>query len=165
MDYLDTFSQFAAGITYESLGSDVHEQVGWILADTVGAMVAGSAEPELRALATRQAPGASAVLVGLGRRTGAETAAFINGTSGTDHGTGTLCFLAGGALKGGRVLADWPGLGEAQLFERRDLAPTTDLRAVLKGVLEGHLGLSPAALSKTVFPGSDAVRPMKGLLA
>ena len=91
--------------------------------------------------------------------------ARINGTSGTDHGTGTLCFLAGGALKGGRVLADWPGLGEAQLFERRDLAPTTDLRAVLKGVLEGHLGLSPAALSKTVFPGSDAVRPMKGLLA
>ena len=83
MDYLDTFSQFAAGITYESLGSDMHEQVGWILADTVAAMVAGSAEPELRALATRQAPGTSAVLVGLGRRTGAETAAFINGTSGT----------------------------------------------------------------------------------
>ena len=53
MDYLDTFSQFAAGITYESLGSDMHEQVGWILADTLGAMVAGSAEPELRALAAR----------------------------------------------------------------------------------------------------------------
>ena len=63
MDYLDTFSQFAAGITYEALGSDIHEQVGWILADTVGAMVAGSAEPELRALAARQAPGASAALV------------------------------------------------------------------------------------------------------
>jgi 2-methylcitrate dehydratase PrpD len=83
MDYLDTFSQFAAGITYEALGSDIHEQVGWILADTVGAMVAGSAEPELRALAARQAPGPSAVLVGLGRRTSADTAAFINGTSGT----------------------------------------------------------------------------------
>ena len=83
MDYLDTFSQFAAGITYESLGSDIHEQVGWILADTVGAMVAGSAEPELSALAARQAPGASAVLVGLGSRASAETAAFINGTSGT----------------------------------------------------------------------------------
>ena len=83
MDYLDTFSQFAAGITYESLGSDMYEQVGWILADTVAAMVAGSAEPELRALAARQAPGASAVLVGLGSRASSETAAFINGTSGT----------------------------------------------------------------------------------
>ncbi len=91
--------------------------------------------------------------------------ARINGTSGTDHGTGTVCFLAGGALKGGRVMADWPGLGESQLFERRDLAPTTDLRAVLKGVLEDHLGLSQSALSRIVFPGSDAVRPMKGLLA
>jgi 2-methylcitrate dehydratase PrpD len=83
MDYLDTFSQFAAGITYEALGSNIHEQVGWILADTVGAMVAGSAEPELRALAERQAPGTSAVLVGLGRYASADTAAFINGTSGT----------------------------------------------------------------------------------
>ena len=83
MDYLDTFSQFAAGITYEALGSNIHEQVGWILADTVGAMVAGSAEPELRALAERQAPGTSAVLVGLGRHASADTAAFINGTSGT----------------------------------------------------------------------------------
>ena len=57
MDYLDSFSQFAAAITYETLGSDIHEQVGWILADTLGAIVAGSAEPELRALAERQAPG------------------------------------------------------------------------------------------------------------
>ncbi|MDB5571117.1 MAG: hypothetical protein JWN93_2300 [Hyphomicrobiales bacterium] len=91
--------------------------------------------------------------------------ARINGTAGTDHGCGTVCFLAGGALKGGRVLADWPGLNDAQLFERRDLAPTTDLRAVLKGVLEGHLGLSRAALSRIVFPGSDSVRPTPDLIA
>ena len=63
--------------------------------------------------------------------------ARINGTEGTDHGTGTVAFLIGGALKGGRVIADWPGLKPAQLYEDRDLKPTTDLRAVLKGLLEG----------------------------
>ena len=59
--------------------------------------------------------------------------ARINGTEGTDHGTGTVALLVGGALKGGRVVADWPGLRDADLHERRDLKPTTDLRAVLKG--------------------------------
>ena len=59
--------------------------------------------------------------------------ARINGTEGTDHGTGTVALLVGGALKGGRVVADWPGLKEADLYEKRDLKPTTDLRAVLKG--------------------------------
>ncbi len=83
MDYLDTFSHFAAEINYEALDSDLHEQVGWILADTVGAIVAGSAEPELRSLAARQAPGSAALLVGLGRRATAEVAALINGTAGT----------------------------------------------------------------------------------
>ena len=89
----------------------------------------------------------------------------INGTTGTDHGTGTVAFLAGGAVKGGRVIADWPGLGEAQLWQNRDLKPTTDLRAVLKGVLGDHLGLSRAALDQRVFPGSAQVAPMQGLVA
>ena len=65
--------------------------------------------------------------------------ARINGTNGTDHGQGTVAFLAGGALKGGRMIADWPGLKESQLYEARDLKPTTDLRAVLKGLLRDHL--------------------------
>jgi uncharacterized protein (DUF1501 family) len=91
--------------------------------------------------------------------------AQVNGTVGTDHGTGTVAFLAGGAVAGGRVIADWPGLKPAQLFEARDLAPTTDLRAVLKGVLADHLGLSPAVLGSSVFPGTASVRPMKGLIA
>src|SRR3954454_6754822 len=56
--------------------------------------------------------------------------ARINGTDGTDHGTGTVALLAGGAVKGGRIIADWPGLKQAHLYEARDLAPTTDLRAV-----------------------------------
>ena len=91
--------------------------------------------------------------------------ARVNGTIGTDHGTGTVAFLAGGAVRGGRVVADWPGLKEAQLFERRDLAPTTDLRAVLKGLLADQFGLSPAVLGQSVFPGTLAVRPMAGLIA
>jgi len=87
--------------------------------------------------------------------------ARINGTTGTDHGTGTIAFLAGGAIAGGRVIADWPGLKDTQLYQNRDLAPTADLRAVLKGVLTGHLGLSAAALGDAVFPESSHVKPMK----
>jgi uncharacterized protein (DUF1501 family) len=91
--------------------------------------------------------------------------AHVNGNAGTDHGTGTIALLAGGALKGGRVIADWPGLKEADLYERRDLKPTTDLRTVLKGVLKDHLRVEDSALAADVFPGSDKVTPMAGLLA
>jgi uncharacterized protein (DUF1501 family) len=91
--------------------------------------------------------------------------ARVNGTDGTDHGTATTALLLGGAIKGGRVIADWPGLKPAQLYEQRDLAPTTDLRAVLKGVLRDHLGISEQALASKVFPGSIGVKPMDGLLA
>ena len=91
--------------------------------------------------------------------------ARINGTDGTDHGTGTVALLAGGALKGGRVIADWPGLKPADLHESRDLKPTTDLRAVLKGVLKDHLRVDERALDATVFPASDDVKPMAGLFA
>ena len=90
--------------------------------------------------------------------------ARINGTQGTDHGTGTIALLAGGAVNGGRVIADWPSLKAASLYQDRDLAPTTDLRAVLKGVLADHLGISAHALGETVFPDSARVKPMKGLL-
>jgi uncharacterized protein (DUF1501 family) len=89
--------------------------------------------------------------------------ARINGTEGTDHGTATVALLAGGALKGGRVIADWPGLADVTLYESRDLKPTTDLRAVLKGVLRDHLRVDVHALDETVFPGSNAVKPMDGL--
>jgi uncharacterized protein (DUF1501 family) len=88
----------------------------------------------------------------------------INGTAGTDHGTGTVAFLVGGAVKGGRVIADWPGLKDAQLYQGRDLKPTTDLRAVAKGVLADLYGASPAALAERVFPGSIGVAPMQGLI-
>jgi uncharacterized protein (DUF1501 family) len=90
--------------------------------------------------------------------------ARINGTQGTDHGTGTVALLAGGAVKGGRVIADWPGLKENNLYQARDLAPTTDLRAILKGVMHDHLGLSETVLARTVFPDSAAVKPALGLV-
>ena len=88
----------------------------------------------------------------------------VNGTDGTDHGTGTLAFLAGGAIKGGRVIADWPGLKNAALFQGRDLKPTTDLRSVLKGLLVDQFGLSNEALTKDIFPDSGLIMPMKGLI-
>jgi uncharacterized protein (DUF1501 family) len=90
--------------------------------------------------------------------------ARINGTDGTDHGTGTLAWIIGGAVKGGRVIADWPGLKDADLYEERDLKATIDLRAVLKGVLQDHLRVDQRALAATVFPGSDDVKPMAGLV-
>jgi len=90
--------------------------------------------------------------------------ARINGTQGTDHGTGTIALLAGGAVKGGRVIADWPGLKPANLYQGRDLAPTTDLRAVMKGVLKDQFGLADKVLAESVFPDSGAVKPMQGLV-
>jgi uncharacterized protein (DUF1501 family) len=91
--------------------------------------------------------------------------ARINGTDGTDHGTATVALLAGGALKGGRVIADWPGVNEAALYEKRDLKATTDLRAVLKGLLKDHVRVNDKALALSVFPGSADVKSMAGLTA
>jgi uncharacterized protein (DUF1501 family) len=90
--------------------------------------------------------------------------ARVNGTEGTDHGTATVAFLVGGALKGGRVIADWPGLKDASLHEGRDLKATTDLRAVLKGLLKDHLRMDDKTLADAVFPDSSKVKPMAGLV-
>ena len=90
--------------------------------------------------------------------------ARINGSNGTDHGTGTVALLVGGALKGGRVLADWPGLKIAHLHEGRDLKATIDLRAVLKGLLRDHLRVADAALAESVFPDSAGIAGTAGLV-
>ena len=89
--------------------------------------------------------------------------AHVNGTDGTDHGTGTVAFLAGGAVNGGHVLADWPGLGAGRLLDDRDLQPTRDLRGLAKGLLAGQLRLSRSSLDR-VFPQSRDVSPEAGLL-
>lgn len=87
----------------------------------------------------------------------------MNGTGGTDHGTASAAFLVGGAVVGGRMLADWPGLAPADLYAGRDLKPTADLRSLTKAALRDHLGMDEARLEAVVFPNSRAVRPFDGL--
>ena len=87
-----------------------------------------------------------------------------NGSRGTDHGTAACALLFGGAVAGGRVIADWPGLGARARHEGRDLAPTLDLRSVFKSVLHDHLRVPAAALESDVFPDSTAARALPDLI-
>ena len=88
----------------------------------------------------------------------------INGTVGTDHGTGTVALLAGGALKGGLVLADWPGLAPAQLHEGRDLRPTLALDALVGAVCAAAFRLDPERTTRVLFPDSARSAAPEGLL-
>ena len=81
-----------------------------------------------------------------------------NGTRGTDHGTGGAGFVIGPRVARSRIIADWPGLAERELYERRDLRPTLDTRAVLKAVLAGSFDLTRRQVDR-VFPGSAAITP------
>jgi uncharacterized protein (DUF1501 family) len=90
--------------------------------------------------------------------------AAMNGTRGTDHGTGGCAFLAGGAVRGGRVMADWPGLARTALLDDRDLRPTLDLRSVFKGVLDEHMHVGAKTLATRIFPDSSGARPLQGLM-
>jgi uncharacterized protein (DUF1501 family) len=87
-----------------------------------------------------------------------------NGTGGTDHGTGSAAFVAGGAINGGRVVGDWPGLAERDLYEGRDLRPTLDNRAILKALLAEQFDLNEAQLAELVFPNSKEVDILQGLI-
>jgi uncharacterized protein (DUF1501 family) len=78
-----------------------------------------------------------------------------NGTAGTDHGTGGMAVLAGGALKGGKVYGQWPGLGDGNLLQERDLMPTADVRAYPAWALRAMFGVEAAGLQSSVFPGLD----------
>jgi uncharacterized protein (DUF1501 family) len=88
----------------------------------------------------------------------------INGDGGTDHGVGTVALLAGGAVNGGKVYGDWPGLAPAQLYEQSDLRPTTDLRSVFKGVLRDHIGVPMNLLNTSIFPESASTPPLANLV-
>lgn len=90
--------------------------------------------------------------------------AMMNGSAGTDHGTAGAGFLMGGAVAGGRVLADWPGLDHEALYEGRDLAPTLDMRGLFKAVLRDHLGIGTDTLDATVFPDGTGVKIPNGLI-
>ncbi|HLL27186.1 MAG TPA: DUF1501 domain-containing protein [Xanthobacteraceae bacterium] len=141
-------------------GWDTHANEG--ASDGRLSQLLGALDGAIAAIETEMGPAwketVAAVVTEFGRT------ARINGTDGTDHGTATVALLAGGALKGGRVIADWPGLKTENLQDGRDLKPTTDLRAVLKGVLKDHLRVADDALASKVFPGSSAVRPATGLV-
>jgi uncharacterized protein (DUF1501 family) len=89
--------------------------------------------------------------------------ARLNGTGGTDHGTASAALVMGGAVRGGRVIADWPGLADGKLYEGRDLAPTTALESVIAGAVAEHLRLDPKLAMARLFPGrSDA--PLSGII-
>ena len=90
--------------------------------------------------------------------------AAINGTRGTDHGTGAAALLVGGAVKGGKVIADWPGLSAKALYAGRDLQPTLDLRSVFKTLLRDHLAVPRAHIDSQVFPDSAAATYLPDLL-
>ncbi|MGP7795951.1 DUF1501 domain-containing protein [Sphingomonas sp. CLY1604] len=88
----------------------------------------------------------------------------VNGTNGTDHGTGTATMLLGGAVKGGRVMADWPGLAQANLYEARDLKPTTPLDALIGGAVAEHFAVDPARAMAALFPASAKTAAIEGLM-
>lgn len=141
-------------------GWDTHYNEG--IASGHLSQLLGSLDTALAAVKTNMGPAWRETVVVLVTEFG--RTAHINGTGGTDHGTATVALLAGGALKGGRVIADWPGLKPADLHENRDLKPTIDLRAVLKGLLRDHLRTDEHALAETVFPGSRDIKPLTGLV-
>jgi uncharacterized protein (DUF1501 family) len=143
----------------ETTGWDTHANEGGSegqLAGRLGALDAG-----LREFRTALGPAWQHTTVLLATEFGRTAAS--NGTRGTDHGTGAAAFLVGGAVRGGRVLADWPGLAPGALYEGRDLRPTIDLRAVMKCVLREQLGVADRALDNEVFPGSAGLRRVDGL--
>jgi len=144
---------------FDTTGWDTHANEGSAEGQLAGRLAALDAG--LRTLKDELGPAWADTAVLLATEFG-RTAA-TNGTRGTDHGTATAAFLLGGAVQGGRVIADWPGLSSRSLYQGRDLKPTADLRSVLKGVLSEHFLVSSSALESSVFPGSADARAIKGL--
>ena len=140
----------------EDTGWDTHNNQRGVLGRKLSELDAG-----LRAFREGAQPIWNNVVVAIVTEFG-RTAA-INGTAGTDHGTGGVAFLAGGAVQGGRIAGDWPGIGRTQLNDGRDVRATTDMRGLFKGVLRDHLQLPEDALAR-VFPDSGDVAPMAGLV-
>ena len=90
--------------------------------------------------------------------------ARVNGTGGTDHGTGSTALVLGGGLKRGGIIGDWPTLKQDALFENRDVRPSLDMRGLFKGVLAEHMGVDRAVLEAKVFPDSVSAKPVTGLV-
>ncbi|MEM9098924.1 MAG: DUF1501 domain-containing protein [Pseudomonadota bacterium] len=140
----------------DSRGWDTHFGQRWRLATLLEELAAGVME-----LKTGLGPvwdQTTIIVVSEFGRTAAE-----NGSQGTDHGVGGLAMLLGGAVKGGRIGGDWPGLTGAALYEGRDVLPTTDYESLFKAALIERLGLAPGIVEDHVFPSSRAIRPAEGL--
>ena len=150
----------AAGVVVMSLsGWDTHNNQGaqnGVLAGRLGQLDKGLAAMK-KTMGSKWPNTAVIVTTEFGRTVRS------NGSRGSDHGTGGVAFLAGGAVSGGRMLGDWPGLAQSALYEDRDLYPANDLRGLFKGVLRDHLGVSRKDLDNAVFPDSKNVDPLKGL--
>ena len=145
---------------FDTTGWDTHANEGSAEGQLAGRLAA--LDSGLRALKEQLGPVWQDTAVVLATEFG-RTAA-VNGTRGTDHGTGAAALLVGGAVQGGRVVADWPGLSARALYQGRDLQPTLDLRSVLKGVLEEHLRVPARALDDEVFPDSRSAKALSGLI-
>jgi uncharacterized protein (DUF1501 family) len=145
---------------FDTTGWDTHANEGSAEGQLAGRLTA--LDSGLRTLKEQLGPSWKQTVVLLATEFG-RTAA-VNGTRGTDHGTGAAAFLLGGAVQGGRVVADWPGLSARALYQGRDLQPTLDLRSVLKGVLQEHLLVPYDSVEGSVFPDSRSARALKGLI-
>jgi uncharacterized protein (DUF1501 family) len=138
-------------------GWDTHANQAIALTNQLGTLAGGLAE--LRAgLGSAWAKSVVITATEFGRTVA------INGTRGTDHGTASVSLVMGGSVAGGRLVGTWPGLSDRALFEGRDLAVTTDLRSLVKGILRDHVGVREAALEDAVFPGSRAAKPLEGIV-
>jgi uncharacterized protein (DUF1501 family) len=145
---------------FDTTGWDTHANEGAAQGQLAGRLAALDAG--LRTLKEQLGPVWNDTAVLMATEFGRTVA--INGTRGTDHGTATAAFLVGGAVRGGRVIADWPGLSSRALYQGRDLMPTQDLRSVVKGVMEEHLLVPTRPLDTTVFPDSGSVKALSGLI-
>lgn len=141
--------------TLEISGWDTHTGQGGVTGRLANALASLSAGLNAMAGAMGPAWGKTVIL----SATEFGRTARPNGTGGTDHGTATAAFLLGGAVNGGRVMAEWPGLSAGRLYQNRDLAPTMDLRSVAKAVLKDHMGLAEPDLDRFVFPQSERIEP------
>lgn len=145
---------------FDALGWDTHANEGGAQGQLSGRLA--NLDAGLRLLKEELGPAWRDTVVMIATEFG-RTAA-VNGTRGTDHGTAAAAFLLGGAVKGGRVIADWPGLTDRSLYQGRDLAPTLSLHSALKGVLSEHLAVPTQALETSVFPDSAAAKPLPDLV-
>ncbi|MDP9649741.1 DUF1501 domain-containing protein [Paraburkholderia caledonica] len=141
----------------ETGGWDTHSAQSTRLANQLKAL-----DTMLAALRDNMGPAWSKTTVLVATEFGRTAAA--NGTGGTDHGTGSVAMVLGGAVAGGRVIADWPGLAPRDLYEARDLKPTTSLDSLIAGVASEGLGLDPQRTARALFSQTVATRPLTGIV-